>query len=64
MAISKEEILIVKSKFFAIRDCLSEKGNRLWAAVEARAYGRGGVTLVCKATGMSTATVCKGVKEL
>ncbi len=64
MAISKEEILIVKSKFFAIRDCLSEKGKRLWAAVEARAYGRGGVTLVCKATGMSTATVCKGVKEL
>ena len=43
---------------------MSEKGKRLWAAVEVRAYGRGGVTLVCKATGMSTATVCKGVKEL
>jgi len=64
MAISNEEISIVQSKYLAIKDCLSEKGKRIWAAVEAKAYGRGGVTLVCKATGMSTVTVCKGVKEL
>jgi hypothetical protein len=64
MAISKEEKSVIQSKYFAIKDCLNEKGKRLWAAVEVKAYGRGGVMLVCKATGMSTATVCKGVKEL
>jgi len=37
---------------------------RLWAAVESRAYGRGGITLVCKAIGMSNTTVHKGLKEL
>lgn len=64
MAISKEEISVIQSKYHAIKDCLSEKGKRLWAAVEVKAYGRGGVMLVCRATGLSTATVCKGVKEL
>ena len=64
MTILKDEISVIQSKYHAIKDCLSEKGKRLWAAVEVRAYGRGGVTLVCKATGISTATVCKGVKEL
>ena len=64
MAISKEEISVIQSKYFAIKDYLNEKGRRLWAAIEVEAHGHGGVMLVCKATGMSTATVCKGVKEL
>lgn len=59
-----EKINILKEKYRAIQPCLNEKGKRLWAAVEATAYGRGGFTAVCAATGLSSATLAKGIKEL
>src|SRR5271166_2715026 len=37
---------------------------RLWAAVEARALGRGGVSMVATAIGMSRTTIYAGLKEL
>ena len=43
---------------------MSEKGRRIWAAVEATAYRRGGIKLICEATGISTATIYKGIREL
>ena len=58
------QLLIVRNKYIAISYCLNERGRRLWAATEAESYGRGGVALVCKATGLSNATVHKGLKEL
>ena len=64
MAISENEIEQTRYKYSNIKDCLNEKGRRVWAAIEATAYGRGGVTLVCKATGISTATLYKGLREL
>jgi len=64
MAVKQEEIDIVKEKYLAIKSCLNEKGRRLWAATEAKSYGRGGVVLVCKATGLSNKTVHKGLNEL
>ncbi len=64
MAVNEEEIILLKEKYLAIKSCLNEKGRRLWAAVEARSYGRGGIFLVCKATGISNATIHKGLKEL
>ncbi len=36
----------------------------MWAASEAKAYGRGGITLVSKAIGMSNKTIDKGLKEI
>lgn len=63
MPVTTEQIEIVKRKYNAICHFLNERGRRLWAAVEASAYGRGGIGLVCAATGLSTATVCKGMKE-
>ena len=36
---------------------------RLWAATEARSLGRGGVTLVVKATGLSRTTIHAGSSE-
>jgi len=64
MAIHEDDIIKTRDKYNSIKDCLSEKGRRLWAAIEATAYGYGGSTLVCKAIGMSTATLSKGLKEL
>ena len=64
MAVSKKEIETSCKKYMFIKGCLSEKGKRIWAAIEARAYGWGGVALSQKATGMSTATIYKGFREL
>ena len=64
MAVSEDEINIIKVKYRVIKNCLSEKGRRLWAAVEANAYGWGGVTLVGKASGLSNATVHRGMRDL
>ena len=54
----------LQAKYLGIEFCLNEMGRRLWAANEAKSYGRGGVALVSKALGMSNKTVGKGLKEL
>ena len=54
----------VAAKFERIRSHLSEAGLRLWAANEAVALGRGGVSVVSRATGMSRTTIHAGVTEL
>jgi hypothetical protein len=43
---------------------MDERMCRLWAAAEARALGRGGITLVAKATGMMRKRVATGLREL
>ena len=54
----------VRDKYEPLRRSLSERSRRLWAAAEARSMGRGGVAAVMAATGMSSATLSKGLKEL
>ena len=51
-------------RFESIKASLNEKSTRLWAAAEAKAYGRGGVALVVKITKMSNRTIHRGLKEL
>jgi hypothetical protein len=58
------ERLAIEKKYDAVSYCLNERGKRLWAAAEAESYGRGGITLVSQATGLSNATIHKGLKEL
>ncbi|MBV8607818.1 MAG: ISAzo13 family transposase [Singulisphaera sp.] len=43
---------------------LHEKAQRHWAACEARALGRGGISLVAAATGISRPTIRRGLAEL
>ena len=43
---------------------LDERGRRVWAAVEARAAGHGGISAVVRATGISESTVLRGLAEL
>ena len=54
----------IKTKFEALAPVLDERTRRRWAAVEARALGRGGITRVAEATGLSQTTIRAGLREL
>jgi hypothetical protein len=54
----------IRAKFEALRPYLDERRRRLWAAAEALALGRGGMTVVATATGLQRATIRVGVREL
>ena len=43
---------------------MDERLRRQWAATEAQAYGRGGLSAVSSATGMSRNTIRKGLLEI
>jgi hypothetical protein len=47
-----------------LASALTERARRLWAATEARAAGRGGITGVVQATGISYSTIQRGLTEL
>ena len=55
---------MVRTKFAALKPFLDERSRRRWAAVEARALGRGGIERVTEATGLSRTTIRAGLKEL
>jgi transposase len=55
---------LIRRKFDALVDDLDERARRRWAAVEAKALGRGGISVVSRATGLSRGTVRAGVREL
>lgn len=56
--------VVLREKFAALKPVLDERTRRLWAATEARALGRGGQSLVAKATGLSRSTIRLGLREL
>jgi hypothetical protein len=58
-----ESIEIIKHKFAALNPFMDERMRRLWAAAEATALGRGGVTAVAAAPGISRTTIARGVHE-
>jgi transposase len=55
---------LIRAKFKALSGRLDEATLRLWAAVEARMMGRGGVTAVATASGLSRTTIYAGLREL
>ena len=57
-------IQALKAKFAVLAPLLDERTRRLWAAVEARAIGRGGISHVAEATGLSQTTIRAGLREL
>ena len=59
MARSPEDVKLYKAKYESIKSCLNEKGRRLWAAVESRDYGYGGVTVLAEATQLGRTTIHK-----
>lgn len=59
-----ETIAVLETKYAALVPYLDERTQRIWAAVEARALGWGGVSRVAQATGISRDTISAGLKEL
>ena len=57
-------IATIRDKYTVLLDDLDERGRRRWAAVEARALGRGGITAVALATCLSDRTIRTGLREL
>ena len=53
----------VERKYLVLRPCMDERTRRRWAAAEASAIGRGGVTTVALATGISRTTITAGQRE-
>ena len=58
------DVRACRAKYRALASALTERGRRLWAATEARAAGRGGITGVVQATGISYSTIQRGLREL
>ncbi len=54
----------IKAKFVVLQPWLDERTRRLWAAVEAQSLGRGGISRVAEATGLSRNTVRGGLRAL
>ena len=54
----------IASKYQALSGRLDEATLRVWAATEARSLGRGGISTVAKAIGMSRTTIHAGLAEL
>ena len=58
------EYTSLAAKFEALRPVLNERARRRWAATEALAFGRGGISAVARATGLSRKTIRAGIREM
>lgn len=62
--IGAEVIETIQDKYDSFLPYMNERTCRIWAAVEARALGYGGVMAVARATGLSRNTITAGMREL
>ena len=56
--------LAISTRFKSLKLMFDEKNRRLWAAAEAQSAGKGGVSAVHRATGISRTTIHQGIREL
>jgi hypothetical protein len=54
----------IKQRFSQLEAWLDERARRLWAAAESMAHGRGGISLVARASGVSRRAIAVGLAEL
>jgi transposase len=54
----------IGERYRALACELDERRRRLWAAAEARSFGRGGVSAVARQTGMAESTIYRGLRDL
>ena len=54
----------IRQRFQLLEKHLDERTRRLFAAAEAEAVGRGGVSAAARATGLSRTTITQGVRDL
>jgi transposase len=55
---------VIREKYAALAAHLTERGRRIWAATEARSYGRGGIAAMYRATGITDKTIRRGIQEV
>ena len=58
------EYSTLAEKFKTLSPVLDEHARRLWAATEALALGRGGISAAARATGLSRPTIYAGIEEI
>ncbi len=58
------DVEILREKYETLQPFLSERYQRIWAATEARSLGRGGITRVAEATGLSRQRIMRGLQEI
>lgn len=54
----------IRRKFVSLGRAFDERMRRLWVAAEAKEAGYGGIAGVARATGVSSSTIKRGMKEL
>jgi hypothetical protein len=54
----------IKQRFAQLDGWLDERARRLWAAAESVAHGRGGISLVARASGVSRRAIAVGLAEI
>jgi hypothetical protein len=54
----------IRLRYEAMRSLLDERGQRLFAAAEARTAGRGGIAAVARVTGIARSTIGRGLRDL
>lgn len=54
----------IQRKYKVLSELFNEHEQGLWAAVEASELGRGGISVVSRATGLSRNTISRGAQEV
>ena len=58
------DIAAITARFEALKTVLDERSRRLLAAAESQAIGKGGISIVAKATGISRPVIRQGLTDL
>ena len=58
------DIAAIAARYEALKTVLDERSRRLLAAAESQAAGKGGISIVAKATGISRPVIRQGIAEL
>jgi DNA-binding phage protein len=58
------DIAAIAARFDALKTVLDERSRRLLAAAESQAVGKGGISIVSKATGISRPVIRQGLTDL
>ena len=59
-----DDLAGVRDRFRLLEGVLDERSRRLLAAAESKAWGRGGISAVSRATGVSRPVIRQGLNEL
>ena len=54
----------IRQRWEGVGSELDERGRRLFAAIEVRTAGRGGLAVVSRITGLARSTINRGKKDL